>query len=311
MHPRSEPFASGSISLGLYRHQGSATAATQSLLTDARMAEELGFDGITVGEHHNGVDGYFPNPVQMVAFALSETDRIWGAPSPILLPLRNARLLAGEIAWLASRFPDRLGAGFASGYMRSDFAYVGAKYENRHASFKSSLSRISALLGATDAGSSQSETRISDPALIALRASAGLPLVSAASSRAAAARAASVGMGIYVGIETLRDSPREIIDAYTQAGGLGPKVLLLRAATSASIALVPAESDRARETSTIVGSPSDIARELASVVQETGATALNIRFGLRGWPAANVRADTHNIAAHTLPDIREYLEANS
>ena len=109
------PLHNGSVSLRLYPCQGTAPEQINELRSEAVIAESVGYDGVMVSEHHAGFPGYLPNPLQLASFLLAETKSIWVAPCPLLLPLKAKALIAEEIAWLSSAFPERLGVGFAAG----------------------------------------------------------------------------------------------------------------------------------------------------------------------------------------------------
>src|SRR5216117_2708573 len=90
---RSPAFASRSLSLGL--HPVSTLDASQQvdhLIAQATAAEEAGFDGVTVSEHHAGFPGYLPQPLLATHWLLGATRRIWSGPAPTLLGLRTVGL---------------------------------------------------------------------------------------------------------------------------------------------------------------------------------------------------------------------------
>src|SRR5215211_7024885 len=111
----SAPFAPGSVSLRLYPHNDlGAVGIVDELRAQAALADERGFDGVMTSEHHGGFHGYLPNPLQVAGWCLEVMKHGWAAPAPLLLPLRPPALVAEEIAWLAARFPGRVGLGVAS-----------------------------------------------------------------------------------------------------------------------------------------------------------------------------------------------------
>ena len=77
----------------------------------AVLGREAGFDGVMTSEHHGGFGGYLPNPLQLTGFLLDAMPGGWAAACPLLLPLRPAALVIEEAAWLAARFPGRVGLG--------------------------------------------------------------------------------------------------------------------------------------------------------------------------------------------------------
>ena len=163
-HAPSAPFAAGSIIYKPYVCDGDASARIADLLSQARAAEAAGFDGVCVSEHHLGFPGYFPNPLQAVSWILESTERIWAAPAPLLLLLRPVALVAEELAWLAARYPQRVGAAFAAGSIAADFELAGTDQQDLTARFEIALRTICAILSgavADDLGA--------DPALRLLR----------------------------------------------------------------------------------------------------------------------------------------------
>src|SRR5581483_10770150 len=122
---RSRVFATGSVSLRCYAPDGDdAEFVVNELCDQARLAVEHGFDGVMTAEHHGGFPGYLPNPVQLAGFLLAAMPVGWAAPCPVLLPLRPTALVAEEVAWLAARYPDRVGVGVAAGCLERDFEVV-------------------------------------------------------------------------------------------------------------------------------------------------------------------------------------------
>src|ERR1043165_2417355 len=110
------PFGPGSISLRCYPHLDlGAPEIVAELRAQAALAIEHGFDGVMTSEHHGGFHGYLPNPLQAAGWCLEAMTSGWATPSPWLLRLRPPALVAEEVAWLAARFPGRVGLGVASG----------------------------------------------------------------------------------------------------------------------------------------------------------------------------------------------------
>src|SRR6266545_5796605 len=140
-------FAPGSVSLRLYPHNDlPAPAIVEELRAQAALGAEHGFDGVMTSEHHGGFAGYLPNPLQVAGWCLEAMPNGWAAPCPLLLPLRPAALVAEETAWLAARFPGRVGVGVASGALASDFQVMGLEMRGLSATFAASLERVVALL---------------------------------------------------------------------------------------------------------------------------------------------------------------------
>ncbi len=120
------PLGQGSISLRLYPHDGlAAPEMVRELREQAVLGIEAGFDGVMTSEHHGGFAGYMPNPVQVAGWMLEAMPTGWAAPCPLLLTLRPPALVTEEVAWLAARFPGRVGLGLAAGSLDADFEIMG------------------------------------------------------------------------------------------------------------------------------------------------------------------------------------------
>src|SRR6516225_8590325 len=155
------PFAPGSVSLRLYPHLDLPAHA---------IVEEMRGQAALAGEHHGGFAGYLPNPLQAAGWCLEAMATGWAAPCPLLLPLRPAALVAEETAWLAARFPGRVGVGVAAGALPADFEVMGLTMEHLADRFSAGLEALAALLRGQARGA-----LADDPALAAC-AAAPVPL---------------------------------------------------------------------------------------------------------------------------------------
>src|SRR5207244_4634648 len=122
------------------------------LRVQASLAVQHGFDGVMTSEHHGGFHGYLPNPLQAAGWCLEEMPHGWAAPCPLLLPLRPPAMVAEEIAWLAARFPGRVGLGVAAGALKDDFDVMGITMDGLAARFASGLRVVADILGGRDGG---------------------------------------------------------------------------------------------------------------------------------------------------------------
>src|SRR5207248_7780092 len=129
------PFERHSVSMRMYPHALPASGIIDELRTQAALAVASGFDGVMVSEHHGGFAGYLPNPLQQAGWALEAMPHGWAAACPLLLPLRPAALVAEEVAWLAARFPGRVGLGVAAAALAIDFGVTDMSIDERAARF--------------------------------------------------------------------------------------------------------------------------------------------------------------------------------
>jgi len=292
VHLPTTPFAAGSIIYKPYVCDGDAAARIDDLLSQARAAEAAGFDGVCVSEHHLGFPGYFPNPLQAVSWILDSTERIWAAPAPLLLLLRPPALVAEELAWLAARYPRRVGAAFAAGSILADFELAGTDQQDLVARFENALRAICRILSGDVA-----DDLAGDPALRLLR-ECPIPVVSAASSLTACRRAARVGCGVLLESNITTDEVTRQVTTYRDSGGSGPIVLVRRAwiGDDPPVELEAARDQLVRATvpdyrrgawlapadMIVHGAVDRVADELVAIVRATGAQVLNLRVHVPG-----------------------------
>src|SRR5690242_17583714 len=223
MTERSPVFAAGSVSLRCYAPDGDdALRVMEELCGQARLAAEHGFDGVTTAEHHGGFPGYLPNPVQLAGFLLDAMPVAWAAPCPVLLPLRPTALVAEEIAWLAARYPERVGIGVAAGGLERDFEVLDVPFDDLTARFTTGLHALARFLrgeAGVLAGDRAIERCAAHP----------IPLLSAAASATAARRAAAAGAGLLFDSLVTPARVGALVDRYRDAGGTGARVLVRRA----------------------------------------------------------------------------------
>ncbi len=308
------PFEPGSISIRLYPHNElDAVRIVDELCAQARQALLGGFDGVMTSEHHGGVGGYLPNPLQMTGFVLEDSPRGWAAPCPLLLPLRPTALVAEEIAWLDARLPGRVGLGVASGAMALDFTVMGLDVAEAGRRFKAELPAIVDLLAGRDLGGLEGDRALQRCS------SERIPVLSAAVSSAASRRAARCGAGILLEGMSTPAKLTQLYTAYAEEGGTMPRVLIRRVWLGrAREELVSAQrrfyaSGAARppgmpEDQTVsTADPQEMAERLAELMRVTGADALNLRIHLPGMSPAEVQDQIAALAGEVLPVLRRHL----
>jgi len=308
----------GSVSLRLYPHLDlPPEAIVQELLDQGRLGEAAGFDGLMVSEHHNAFAGYLPNPIQAAGWLLDVTREAWVAPCPLLLPLRPAALVAEELAWLAARFPGRVGVGLAAGSLEADFTIASTTKDDLTARFADGMRTVSGMLLGRDPG-----VLPDDPA-IGRCVTDPVPVVSAAMSAAACRRAAAAGVGLLFDSLTAVARCRELAEMYREAGGPGPIVLIRRAAPGAPPAARQADQLRLYRSYAAAGAiehwgedelargePSAIAETLAAQAVAVGADCLNVRVHSPGMTPAEARSHIEALADIHAPLARSWPAAS-
>jgi alkanesulfonate monooxygenase SsuD/methylene tetrahydromethanopterin reductase-like flavin-dependent oxidoreductase (luciferase family) len=312
------PLAPGSVSLRLYPHDDLEPPALVAELTgQAALAAEHGFDGVMTSEHHGGFAGYLPNPLQVAGWCLDAMARGWAAPCPLLLPLRPAALVAEEAAWLAARFPGRVGVGVAAGALPADFEVMGLTMDGLASRFAASLEELAAMLRGEVEG-----VLAGDPAIAAC-AAAPVPLVSAAMGFTAVRRAARLGVGILFDSLSTATRCRALTDAYRDAGGPGPCVLIRRAWLGEpprsrldeqldryrSYTPRAAQAHWGEEDRQLVdgADPATVVDGLLAVARAVGADALNLRVHVPGVAPASIREQIVGLGDQVVPRVRDAL----
>lgn len=310
------PLAKGSLSLRLYPHlDRPAPEVVAELRMQAALAAEHGFDGVMTSEHHNGFYGYIPNPLQAAGWLLEAMSTGWAAACPLLLPLRPATIVAEEAAWLAARFPGRVGLGVAAGGLPADFELVEMPMDELGQRFTAGLERVATLL--------RGEDMTGDPAFAAC-ATSPVPLVSAVNSDTSVRRAARLGAGIIIDSLTAPGRCKEIVDRYRDAGGTGAAILIRRAWVGEaprgefdkqmdvyrSYATSSAMKKWGEDELVNVTSSADVAATLLDALHTTGADALNIRVTVPGVAPEAVREQITMIGDEVLPVVRGEMRGN-
>ncbi len=97
----------------------------RELLGDAERAEQLGYHGVLIAEHH--FTGYcaIPNPLMLAAAIGQRTRRIRIGTAVIVLPLHHPVRLAENIAQADQLTCGRLELGFGRGYSAYEFTPFG------------------------------------------------------------------------------------------------------------------------------------------------------------------------------------------
>jgi alkanesulfonate monooxygenase SsuD/methylene tetrahydromethanopterin reductase-like flavin-dependent oxidoreductase (luciferase family) len=304
------PLAPGSVSLRIYPHNDlPASGIVDELRKQAGLAAEHGFDGAMVAEHHGGFAGYLANPIQTAGWMLEAMSSGWAAPCPLLLPLRPAALVAEEIAWLAARFPGRVGLGVAAGALPGDFEIMGLSMDGLAERFAEGLELVAAALSGRDGGS-----LAGDPA-IARCVDAPIPLVSAAMGLTAVRRAAAADVGLLFDSMSSPERIRRLTDAYRAAGGTGACVLIRRAwvgppptgllerQLDVYRGYAPATAQAHWNADELLTAPTAeaVAEQLAAIASAAGADAVNLRIHVPGVSPDAARDQIARLAATVAP----------
>lgn len=116
------------------------------MVEQAKVAERLGYRGVTLPEHHLINVLLMPSPLQMAVKVACETENLELVTSVAVLPLRDMRIFAGEVVQADILTDGRLVLGVGRGAFAYEMARLGAPIEESRARFDESLDVLIALL---------------------------------------------------------------------------------------------------------------------------------------------------------------------
>lgn len=193
----------------------------------ATFAEELGYDGVWVPDHHSNDEGYGTAPLVKLAAIAARTTTIRLGTQVLLLPLRHPVDVAEESCVIDGLAAGRLILTVGAGYLPSDFTAVGMNFHERGSRMDEALEMLHGLLTRKEPFSYQgqyyrcSDIRVTPPSL----QEPHLPVYVAVRSVPAARRAARFGLSANM---LLRDQegPEQLYRIYAEElekNGFGPE----------------------------------------------------------------------------------------
>jgi alkanesulfonate monooxygenase SsuD/methylene tetrahydromethanopterin reductase-like flavin-dependent oxidoreductase (luciferase family) len=312
----SAPLAPGSVSLRLYPLDLPPAEVVANLREQARLAEAAGFDGCMTSEHHGGFPNYLPNPLLAAGWALDATERAWAAPCPLVLPLRPVSQVLEDLAWTHHRYPGRVGAGVCAGALPVDFELAGVPFGELFPRYRAALAELADALAGHPVG-----PVAGDPGIAALGAG-DIPLVAAVQAEKTARRAAALGVGVLFDSLLPPERVRPLADAYTDAGGTGPRILIRRLwvgppptenmasqmARYRGYAPPRAMAAWGSEDTLIAGADgTEVAEAAAAALDRAGCDTLNVRVFLAGLGPAQVAGQLDHHGAATVPRLKQLM----
>ena len=116
------------------------------MVEQAKIAERLGYRGVTLPEHHLINVLLTPSPLQMAVKLACETERLELVTSVAVLPLRDMRIFAGEVIQADILTDGRLVLGVGRGAFAYEMGRLGSPLEESKARFDESLEVLIALM---------------------------------------------------------------------------------------------------------------------------------------------------------------------
>jgi alkanesulfonate monooxygenase SsuD/methylene tetrahydromethanopterin reductase-like flavin-dependent oxidoreductase (luciferase family) len=114
------------------------------LVTDAQLAEELGFHSLWVAEHHFSCDGWCPAPLVAAASVLAATTTLRVGSGVHLLPLYEPERAFAEVDWLHRLSGGRFDHGVGIGYRAAEYDGYGLSRKVRGRRMDAALEHFAA-----------------------------------------------------------------------------------------------------------------------------------------------------------------------
>jgi alkanesulfonate monooxygenase SsuD/methylene tetrahydromethanopterin reductase-like flavin-dependent oxidoreductase (luciferase family) len=209
-----------------FRRDRSERELFEDLMTQAILAEELGFDVVWLPEHHFNDYNLLPDPFQFAVRILERTKRIRVGFGILILPNHHPLILAGRIAQLNMLYPGRVEFGLgrgSSGYEEKRIETVHDPDTGRRIFFEH-LEVLARALGGTEDFSFDGEFyRFPEVTVLPREASEPMPPLWLASTSPGAAygqvlNASKVGIAPRVFLSPFRNPVSVIEQAYTEIG---------------------------------------------------------------------------------------------
>jgi alkanesulfonate monooxygenase SsuD/methylene tetrahydromethanopterin reductase-like flavin-dependent oxidoreductase (luciferase family) len=102
-----------------------------SALDMSAWADEIGFNVVSLGEHHAAPDGYLPSPLPMCAAIAARTQNVKIRPNVLLAPMYEPVKLAEDLSVVQLLSNGRLQVVIGAGYRPYEFQMFGTRREER------------------------------------------------------------------------------------------------------------------------------------------------------------------------------------
>ena len=109
------------------------SARYRAALDMAAVADQSGFDFVTIDEHHGAEDGWMPSPMVLAGMVAARTERIVIHLQALLLPLHDPLRVAEDLIALDLASGGRLKVTLGLGYRPSEYLAHGKDWDSRGA----------------------------------------------------------------------------------------------------------------------------------------------------------------------------------
>jgi alkanesulfonate monooxygenase SsuD/methylene tetrahydromethanopterin reductase-like flavin-dependent oxidoreductase (luciferase family) len=200
----------------------SPAQALASTLTYARAAEQAGFTGVWIAEHHFGSYGSCPSALTLAGYLLGATTTLRVGTAACVLSSRHPVAVGEEAALLSEVSGGRLDLGVARGGPWVDLEVFGTGLARYQAGFPQSLDLLLAWLSGARKVSADSPQFRFRPVTVVPRPARPVPVWVAATSAETAALAAAAGLPLLLGMHDGTRGTRQLLDRYHAVAGHDP-----------------------------------------------------------------------------------------
>lgn len=109
----------------------SPTVLYAAAVEQAAWADDVGFNVVSVSEHHGAEDGYLPSPIVLASAIAARTSRVAVRISALVVPLHNPLRVAEDLAVLDNISNGRLVIVIGAGYREEEFDMFGVDLADR------------------------------------------------------------------------------------------------------------------------------------------------------------------------------------
>lgn len=216
----------------------------KGVVQQAVHAEQLGYRGVAIPEHHLINILLIPSPLQMAVKIAAHTSTLKLITSVCQLPLRDMRIFAGEVIQAQALCDGRLMLGVGKGAFGYETARIGVPIEETKPQFEEDIKLLEALLTQEDV--SWNSPRYSfEPLTIMPRPEDPIPLMAAIMNPIGIEAAAKAGY--HVQTTPLGGSHQQLMDqvnAFRRGKAAATSKLDTRLSLQRGMFLVENEKDR-------------------------------------------------------------------
>jgi alkanesulfonate monooxygenase SsuD/methylene tetrahydromethanopterin reductase-like flavin-dependent oxidoreductase (luciferase family) len=196
--------------------------ALRDALSYALAAEQAGFDGVWIAEHHFISYGVCPSALAFAAHLLGRTTRIRVGTAACIMPNRHPVALAEEAVLLDEVSGGRLDLGVARGGAWIDLDVFGTGLHRYTHGFAESLDLLLAWLSGTEKVGADGELFRFPPVAVVPAPRRPVPVWVAATSESTVALAAARRLPLLLGMHATTQEKRRLLDHYHEQVPPGP-----------------------------------------------------------------------------------------